>query len=506
MATIAALMAVVFASTAGNLPDFRENQKASAPGADEIRTREAAKAFALRRESAIAMVQTDDDYPAARRAIAAILGDPMFASLSPAEQRDVVSSAAWVEVRTGQYQAAAEYYRKAVALDPSDPDDWHRLSMAEDESGNYDAAADALRRVLTDWPHLTDALSGGHVEGLVDHLALQSESRLALMQTLFDANWKREEETSSDLWYEMAVTLLERGDREGARTVIARIGWPRPLMRLQADRRFDGLLPAEPDHVVQSLNRQIERLAVLSADNPRNLYTHNEWLDALLQAGRNDEVIAISAGIIDRIDGSAPERPAFHDSDDENFTLKRRSDALRRAGRMDEALAVLVRASTMPEYEEPNVSQKLSLAELYNGLLRPDDAMEAVRELGVTAGKYSTTRQALVRMQAALIKGDRRKAEQLLAHIRQQGDDTFGLQFRALLRSGRIDEAAALFIARLRDPRKRGETLLMAQDTLDLAPLPGDVAYRRDRDVLFARSDVRAAIDAVGRVNHYDVW
>ena len=503
LAVVAALLPVPFSGIAGHLPESREDRTTSAAEAED---RAAATSFDSNREAAIAMAQTGSDFPAARKAIAAILIDPRFPTLTAAEQRHVVSSAAWVEVRTGQYRAAAEYYRRAVALDPSDPDDWHRLSMAEDELGNHDAAADALRRVLTDWPRLTDALSGGHVIGLVDHLAPESDSRLALIKTLFEANWKREEAIAADLWYELALTLVERGDRETARAVIARIAWPVPLMRLQADRRFDDLLPPEPDYVAQSLRELTERLATLSSDNPGNLYTHNEWLEALLHAGRNDEVITISDEIAGRIASAKDGTPAFHDSDDQNFTLAIRSDALRSAGRLDEAVSALVRASALTEHGEPNVSQKLKLGRLYNSLLRPDDATAAVQDLSATADKHSLMQRELLRMQAALIKGDRRKAEQLLAYIREQGDEMYNLKLSALLRSGRVDEAANLFIRRSGDPRKRGDALLMAQDSLKSEPLPGDVDYRRNRDVMLRRSDVQAAIETVGRVQHYDIW
>jgi tetratricopeptide (TPR) repeat protein len=418
----------------------------------------------------------------------------------------VVSSAAWVEVQSGEYRAAAEFYRRAVALDPSDPDDWNRLSMAEDELGNYDASADAVRRILTDWPHLTDALPAGHIQALIDHLDRNSEARLALMTTLFEANWKREEESASELWYDLAVTLVERGAPEHARTVISRIGWPRPLMRLQADRRFDDLVTSGPEYVATSLAQQIGRLAQLSADNPRNLYTHNEWLEALLQAGRNKDVIDTSGELIDRIAAAPAERPAFHDSDDENFTLAIRSDALLQAGRQDDAVVAMARASTLTEYGESNVSQKLRLAQLYNGMLRPDDAVDVVEKLSVTAERYSLTKRDTIRMQAALIKGKRQKAETLLERILETGDDTYSLRLGALLRAGRVDEAARIFIERLQDRYKRGDALLMAQKRFEPAPLVGDLDYRRNRDTMLKRNDVMAAIDAVGRVQHYDVW
>lgn len=464
-------------------------------------------AYAQRREAAIALARTSDDFITARERLAAVMAEPLFQQVSASEQRDVLSAAAWVEVRSGQYQPAARYYRRAVQLDPGDPDDWHRLSMAENVVGNQDAALDALLYLVQEWPHLVDALSAGQVLAMSGTTQTDPAKRMRLMQTLFDANWKREEEAASSLWYDLALALIEHGDREQAKEVIRHVSWPYPLMSMQADRRFDGLLPTEPGYVVVSLNRLIERLEALAGDNPRNLYTQNAWMEALMHAGRHEEVIAISGDILARIAAETPQQPAFHDSDDENFTMEIRYRALDRAGRIEEAEGALERASELTEFGEPNIRQKLALAAWYNGMLRPDEAIAAIDRLSAMAEAPDLLLRDEQLLIAALIKGERDQADELLMRIREKaGDDDSRLLTRALLRSGRMDEAEEVLVRRLQDPRLRRDALLFAQVSPEPEPLPGSVDYRRDWKALLARPAVKRAIDKVGRVQPYEVW
>lgn len=505
-ATAALVLAIACPAAASTLP--RLGSQPGAPRQEDARSaRAAAIAYATDRHSAIAQSQSGTDLDASRAALEDVIDHPLFATLRRNEQRALVSAAAWVDLRAGRFDDAAALYRQAVELDPGDPDDWHRLSMAEDERGDSEAAAAAVLRILSDWPHLADALSEGLVLSIVDRLPSSSPSRLALMTALFEANWKRVEQSAAYIWADLALAYVESGQPDAAREVIARIGWPGPLISMQADRRFDALLPSGPKYVEDALRELIGRLAALCADNPRNLYIHNDWLDALLQAGRHEEVLELSTLWLDRIAAAEPGRPAFHDSDDHNFTLDLRADALIRLGRIDEAIAALERASAMAEFGEPNSTQKMSLARLYNRLGRPDDAMQAVARLPATTGSYGFAQRDVVLVHASALRADQAAVERHLSRLRTEGPaDSLDQQTNALLHAGKIEDAAALFIRCLQDPRERGDALWMAQQTREEAQLPGDVAYDRSRAAMLTRADVRAAIDAVGRVQSYDVW
>jgi tetratricopeptide (TPR) repeat protein len=500
------LLVTGFSCAAANLQVYSQKQKGAPPSESQRSEREAQSAYAIRRQEAITKAQTTDEFEQARKLLAAVMADPLFPSLDNHEQRNVLSAAAWVEVRSGQYAAAAPLYRRALEQDPSNADDWHRLSMAEEINGNDDAAADALIHILQEWPGLANGLEAGNVLSLVDDLPVDSDKRMVLMRSLFDANWKWQEEAASDLWYELALTLVERGEKDQAREVISGVAWPYPLIQMQADRRFDGLVSPEPGYVSTALTQLVGRLEAMSRDNPTHLYVHNAWLEALLHAGRQEQVIAISEDMLARIGAQTQKDPAFYDSDDANFTQEIRFRALRRAGRLEEAEAALKQASEMPEYGEPNIGQKVDLATWYNARLRPDDAIATIERMSAMAEQAPRTRRDVILMQAALHKGDKRVAERLLKQIRTREHGAEGLVLQALLRASRLDDAVALFIRRLQDPRLRDGALLYAQKGLESEPQPGDTIYQRNKQAMLERADVKAAIDAVGRVQSYDVW
>ncbi|WP_182685185.1 hypothetical protein [Marilutibacter spongiae] len=489
---------------ASTLPSYDSQEMA--PPRVSAQDREASTAYALRREEATTLALTTDELDAARTAMAAVMAEPLFETLGPGEKRYLASSAAWVEVRAGRYEAAAGFYRDAVRMDPGDPDDWHRLSMVEDILGHHDASIDALLRILESWPELYNGMSAGHVLALVRHLPRESDKRLELMLTLFESNWKPGEEAASTLWYELALTLVEREERERAQHVVDNVFWPDPLIRMQADRRFDGLLATDPTLVGDRLDVLVEGLASMAADNPRNLYTEHERMDAMLAAGRSTEVVAIAEDIVARIDGEDPRRPVYHDGDDLNATLAILSTALRREGRLDEAEAALRRASGLPEAGEPNITQRLSLASWYNARMRPAEAIAMADGLGVMAEAPDKAWRDAVLLHAAIIEGRSDDAMRLLDRLRAVADGNEALLMRALLRIGDVDEAAALYVRRLQDPRLRGDALLLAQRSLEPTPLPGELETEQRMDAMLARPDVLAAIDAVGRVQDYPVW
>lgn len=495
-----------FSCAGAILPVYGQKQEGALSSESQRREREAQSAYAIRRQEAITKAQTTDEFEQARKLLAAVMADPLFPSLDNHEQRNVLSAAAWVEVRSGQYDAAAPLYRRALEEDPSNADDWHRLSMAEEIIGNDDAAADALIHILQEWPGLANGLEAHTVLSLVDDLPVDSDKRMRLMRSLLDANWKWQEEAASDLWYELALTLVERGDKEQAREVIAQVAWPYPLIQMQADRRFDGLVSPEPGYVTDALGQLVGRLEALSRDNPTHLYVHNAWLEALLHAGRQEEVIAISDDILARIGTQTQKDPAFYDSDDANFTQEIRFRALRRQGRVEDAEAALKQASEMPEYGEPNIGQKVDLATWYNARVRPDEAIATIKRISAMAEQAPRTRRDVILMQAALHKGDKRGAERLLKQIRTKEHGAEGLVLQALLRASRLDDAAALFIRRLQDPRLRGGALLYTQKGLESEPQPGDAIYQRNKQAMLDRADVKAAVDAVGRAQSYDIW
>src|SRR5688572_1294092 len=81
----------------------------------------------------------NDNFANADRAFSQVIGDPLFASLSQADQRTALSTAGWMAVKLDQLTRARDLYRRAAAYDDADPDDWYRLSLLELDEGRYES-------------------------------------------------------------------------------------------------------------------------------------------------------------------------------------------------------------------------------------------------------------------------------------------------------------------------------------------------------------------------------
>ena len=72
-----------------------------------------------------------------------------------------------------------------------------------------------------------------------------------------------------------------------------------------------------------------------------------------------------------------------------------------------------------------------------------------------------------------------------------------------------MDGAAALYIARLRDPEDRASALYAAQTFKPVPRMPGELESIERWRKMLARPDVTAAINEVGRREQhpiYDLW
>ena len=108
-----------------------------------------------------------------------------------------------------------------------------------------------------------------------------------------------------------------------------------------------------------------------------------------------------------------------------------------------------------------------------------------------------------VQLRAAIGLGDTAASAAALAWIRDHHADAEDVFQRSLIFAGRLDEAARVLIAHLKDPDRRTEALVAVQDYL-----PSPMTQRqREWDARWnqvrARSDVRAAIASVGRVERF---
>ncbi|WP_342316219.1 hypothetical protein [Lysobacter sp. FW306-1B-D06B] len=444
----------------------------------------------------------------AQQAFARVFDDPQFSSLEPAQQRAALSKAGWMAIQQDQGAQALALYRRALAQDDSDPDDWYRVAMLEMDMGRPDAGAVAFIEVVERWPDALPNVREQYILQLVYRSTTGSPERLALLQALLNANWRSRLGGEAEAWYELAVEAMDRGDTETARAVIRRIEAAKPLIRLRSDKRFDGAMAADSwsTNAERAAQRQVDALMQQMGATPDDLRVRSYLASALLTAGQNEQAIEMTTRTLDEIAAAPSGSPAFEDLDPQVWLMNYRAIALRRLGRTDEALAELQRAAQLTEGGEQNISQALNLGVFYCSLERPVDALRAIDVLGDDISGYGRMVEQSVRHCAALQKQDRRGARRALAYLRDHREDGELLYVSALLREGDVDQAAQRVRALLASPEDRGAVLGWMQDFLRPAPLPGDVAARAARDTLLARADVREALAPVGRIAHYELY
>ncbi|WP_111267635.1 tetratricopeptide repeat protein [Marilutibacter maris] len=448
----------------------------------------------------------EDNMAGVGRELSAVIDSPLFDTLSRDVQLHILSTACWAATREEQAKRARDLCQRAIGYAEAGSDDWYRLAMLESFLGEHEAAAAAFIEFVQRWPEQLEDIDEIVIHQLRHALPADSRARVEMAQALFDANWKSPYGGDSSIWYDLALARLGQNQPEQARAVLTRIDTPVDLIRIRSDKRFDRVFNRDaPGHDVDgALRRQIEAQKQHAVIFPDDVRAHVQLSYALLSAGRNEEVIKLADRTMARLARASLERPAFTHIDEQVWLMDSRAVALRRLGRVDDALDEMRRASQLSEQGEQNVSQALNLGDFYCSLGRPDEAMAAVAQIGEMSA-YGQMVLHKVRHCAAVQRGDARMGGASLAHLDGNEDEAPTILLEALLRAGRIDEAAARLIAQLQSDDRRGRMLEWLQDYPLPQPLPGNVAMRAARAAMLARDDVTAAIAAVGRIERYDI-
>ncbi|TDK21068.1 hypothetical protein E2F46_15320 [Luteimonas aestuarii] len=439
-----------------------------------------------------------------------VIADARFDQLPEDERRRLLSAAAWSAARNARLPVAAARYARVVELDSDDPDDWYRMSLVALDQQDRDTAARAMTVLIGRWPELLPNLRPDLLYPLAQLGDTSTAERVAFQQALFDANWNGGSAgTPSGVWFQLARNRLTLGDVDRARIVARRITDPETLIQMRADRRFDALLDPSSwrANVTQANAREIERMRLLVAVYPDQLEPIVSLGHQLLLGGRHAEVIDLSDATLARMASAPLDAPLFTDPDRQVWLMNHKSLALRRTGRIDEAVAELHRASRLGEDGLPNVSQALNLGNLECDRGRPDAALAAAESAGEeNISAYGRAVRASIRHCAALQLGDRAGAIAALDELSGLVDDAPIRYLEALVWDGQPDRATALMHDLLLSERQRTQVLEWAQDCRLPEPLPIQVRERAYKQAFLARPDVLAAINAVGRIESYDLY
>lgn len=438
-----------------------------------------------------------------------LLAAPDYPALPEAERSRLLSRAALVAWQNDRIDIASQRYAELARQGSDDPDDWYRMAGLALDKKDPDGAATAMTEFAARWPEYLDNVSSE----LIYVLALQGDTRgparVGFQQALFDANWKGgDANTPGMIWFQLARSRIEQGQLEQARGVARRIQEPEVLISMRADKRFDPLLDRDRPRadVMLALERQTALLRTRTEVYPNRLEPLLQLSSLLMLAGRHEEVIALSDKAIARITAAPPDTPAFTDLHQQTWLMNNKALALRRLGRMDEAIAEMHRASQLGEHGEENVSQVLNLGELQciNGNPAAAARIASSAPMANLSG-YGKAVAAHVRHCAALQDGNARAQKKALKELHALREEAAMPYLDALIQS-EPTQALAYLQELLARPDKRNDVLDWAQQCQQPPELPGQVASNQRLAAFLARADVRSAIENVGRIERYPLY
>ncbi|NZA26519.1 hypothetical protein H0E84_08985 [Luteimonas sp. SJ-92] len=440
----------------------------------------------------------------------ALIGDPAFQRLPVHDRRRALSAAAWSAARNGRPEAAAGLYLRVADLDSDDPDDWYRMALVALELQDLDAAARAMTTMIGRWPELLGNISADVLYPLAQQGDLNTPDRIAYLQALFDANWKGGSAGApGGIWLSLARTHLQEGDLVRARIVARRITGPNTLIAMRADRQFDTLLDRDGwrANIQHATAKEIERVRKLVDSYPDQLEPMVTLGHMLLLGGHHEETVALSDAALDRIASAPLDAPPFSDLHQQVWLMNHKSIALRRMGRLDEAVEELRRASRLGENGGTNISQALNLGSLECDRGNPRQALAAAALAGEEAmSDYGRAVRAAIHHCAALQIEDADMAMFALQELSGLRKEAPLLYLHVLLQADKADDAAALLPDLLASDDHRTTILVWAQDCRKPPPLPAQAGQRARKRAFLARQDVLDAIQAVGRIESYEVY
>jgi tetratricopeptide (TPR) repeat protein len=450
----------------------------------------------------------EKNWPEAQVALQAVIQDKNFRRLPEDIQYQTLQRAGLVAAEHGELPRGYEYFVRVTAFPEAGHDDWRNRLQAAAKLGNLVDTLSALTLIMQRWPEEASRLNPDKIRLTLRELErLPHGATLPLLQALYAAHWKlRWHIEPSENWRDLSLQLLEKGRLSEANDVAGHVTDVYVLIAMRADRRFDPVVAANPEHfdIEAAGERELQFLQSASDSAPRSLELKSDVIEALLRRQHYEAALAASDSVLSDIRSTNYPRKLFEDYDDQNSSfLNFRADALERVGRWDDAVAQLKVASLLRVGNDRYISQLIDLGWLYSELGRPNDALTTVGDAEGHTSAYGTMQIESVRLDAAAQLGAAKQIESSLQYLRSHRADAPDAFQEALIGLNESDQAAQLLIARLLDPDQRQAAL---QGIQAYSPRP-EPQRSMDLDArwraIIARPKVQAAIRKVGRVESY---
>jgi tetratricopeptide (TPR) repeat protein len=450
----------------------------------------------------------DQNWPQAIAALRVTIDAKSFDRLPEGTRYKALSTAGNVMVQHGTLQVGYGYLVRATAMPEATFSDWlGRLQAARRLQNEGDAVA-CLTTLVRKWPAKIGEFNSGYLSGIVDQSrSLPRNARLFLLQALYEAHWKLKWDVEpSTTWRDLALLLLDKGRLAEAIDVSGHVTDVYVLVAMRADRRFDAVVAASRSQfdIDAASEREFHWYQAASEKAPQSLELQSDVLLVLQHQQRYAAMLASADAVLLAIQSTNFPTKLYQDYYEmRSWFLNLRETALERAGRWDEAVAELAKASQLSEKNTGNVSQLINLGALYCDLGRPKEALSAIGSVVAATSPYGASAMELVRLDAAVQMGDSIQVERSLRFIRtHRADSPFDYVY-ALILVNQPARAADQLIGQLRDADERQNALLFVQTYAPAMRTPRQLDLDARQRAVIAQRDVQAAIRKVGRVESY---
>jgi len=285
----------------------------------------------------------------------------------------------------------------------------------------------------------------------------------------------------------------------------------RPFHRYPSDIRYRALStagkvaanPAQFD-IEAAADQEFRWFQSASEKTPQSLELQSDVIRVLAQQQHYAAMLASADSVLFAIQSTNFPRKLYQDYDEQlSWFLNLREVALERAGRWDEAVAQLTKASLLSEEYSGNVSQLINLGSLYCALGRPKEALTAIDSVLAATSAYGASAMEMVRLDAAVQMGDSKQVRHSLRFLRTHRADSSSDYEYALIVTNQLDRAAGQLKAQLLDQDERQHALLSVQTYAPATGTARELELDARQRIVIARRDVQAVIQRVGRVETY---
>jgi hypothetical protein len=500
-AILAAIFACLLARPVAAIPSYDQ----LVPGSD-LASERAALADAFNRAKQKDVAPSD-----LRDTVQKLVNAPAFSALSPQEKH-----AAYILLGAAQYDskdpaASLATLKIASAMPEATGYDWElRLAAAYDVRDKRDCIL-SLTELATLAPERLKELVDSGVFAVTNYASESGRRDLEpLLRALFAAHWRPKTiaYTADDLWFNLARLELERNNQASARDAVEAIARPRVLIQIRSDNRFDAIVAANPTRyeVDVASKNYLHELEDAAKAAPDRLDIVIALAEEMIDLNRASDALELVNDILAKAEPENGKQSKFTDYDEQiNWLHNTRAHALWVLHRYDASAREMASGAKLNEGGDINVSQAINLADTYNAMARPNDALAAVEKLG-TLSPYGQMALQEARACAYSQLHDADNLAKVRAYLDSHVADGVRAYVGAMFCINDLDAAAKGVIAELEHPERRDDLLIYMQDYLDV-PLGNsfDADQSRKWVMLKNRSDVRAEIAKVGRIERYSL-